>query len=118
MQPARNPKVDSAGSIGCLVVLAILIIAALVCVSGRRSDTSLESPGYAPADTNAGTSTSTTTDVQNNPCYRACATRMSAHPDEIAPQCRNVTPVSEYQKCIQDAAAAIADLCLKECGLK
>ena len=114
-QPARNPKVETAGSIGCFVVLAIFIIAALVCMSGRHSD-SLESPRYAPVGTSAGSGTST--DVQNNPCYRACATRMTAHPDEIAPQCRNVTPASEYQKCIQGAAASIADLCLKECGLK
>lgn len=113
-QPGHNPKIDSAGSIGCLIVLAIFIIAALLCISGRRSETSFESPDYAPVGTGAGTGT----DVQNNPCYRACATRMSAHPDELAPQCRNVTPRSEYQKCIQGAAASIADLCLKECGLK
>jgi hypothetical protein len=117
-QPALNPKIDSAGSTGCLIVLAIFIIVALLCMSGRRSETSFESPDSTPVGTGAGSGRSTATDVQNNPCYRACAMRMTAHPDELAPRCRNVTPVSEYQECIQGAAASIADLCLKECGLK
>jgi hypothetical protein len=87
---------------------------AIICMSGRSS----KPPDYTPVTTSGSSDGSTATDVRNNPCYRACATRMSAHPDEIAPQCRNVTPASEYKKCIQGAAASIGDLCLKECGLK
>ena len=52
------------------------------------------------------------------PCYRACAVRLTRHPDEIAPQCTSISPVSAYEKCVQGAAESIGDLCLKECGLK
>jgi hypothetical protein len=87
---------------------------AIICMSGLSNNP----PDYTPVGSDSGSGTSTSTDVRNNPCFRSCAERLSAHPDEIAPQCRNVTPASEYQKCIQGAAASIADLCLKECNLK
>jgi hypothetical protein len=112
--PPASPLNPAKSQIGCLVVLAILVILAIICMSGRSNNP----PDYAPVGTGGGSGTSTGTDVQNNPCYVSCATRLSRHPDEIAPQCRNVTPESEYRKCIQGAAASIGDLCLKECGLK
>ena len=73
-----DPKVGNAGSIGCLVIIAVLIIATLFCISGRRSETSFESFDSEPLGTAANSRRSTPTDVQNNPCFRACATRMSA----------------------------------------
>jgi hypothetical protein len=107
-------------NVGCIVVLVILVVLAFICMSGRSTNT--PTPDYTPVTSSGGSSSgsgsSTTTDVRNNPCYVACATRLSRNPDLVAPQCRNVTPRSEYEKCIQGAAASIADLCLKECGLK
>lgn len=58
------------------------------------------------------------TDLRNNPCYRACGARMSADPDNMAPQCSHVTPASAYKRCIDGAVESVADLCLKECGFK
>ncbi len=109
------PSNQTTTSMGCLVVVTILVILAFICMSGGRS--TRNEPPDAPLGTDRDRNRQTG-DVQNNPCYRACATRMSAHPDEIAPQCRHVTPASEYEKCIQGAAQSIADRCLKECGLK
>src|SRR5579885_3651554 len=92
-------------SIGCIVAAAILIVLAMICMSGGSND----SPDYTPITSSGGSRGATQTDVRNNPCYLSCAKHMSAHPDEIAPQCRNVTPMSEYQKCIQGAAASIGE---------
>jgi hypothetical protein len=103
-------------NVGCIVVLVIFVVLAFICMSGQSTNT--PNPDYTPVTSGGGSGSPTTTDVQNNPCYVACATRLSRNPDLVAPQCRRVTPASEYQKCIQGAAASIADLCLKECGLK
>jgi hypothetical protein len=92
-----------AGVIECLLVVVLFMILPVLCMSGGRS-----TQDYAPVGA----------DVQSNACFRACAARLSSHPDQLAPQCRNVTPESEYRKCISGAAQAIANLCLKECGLK
>jgi hypothetical protein len=116
--PTRSKLGNNIGVIGCLVFLAMFAVLAFICMSGRRSDNTIETPDYAPVGAGGGSRSSTPEDVRNNPCYVSCATRMSRHPDEIAPQCRNVTPASEYKKCVQGAAASIGELCLKECGLK
>ena len=114
-------SIDPKARLGCVILLiglVVFIVAAIILQSANRSRTGFDSTDYTPVGTGSGSGNSTTTDVSNNPCYRSCATRMSANPDALAPQCRDVTPMSEYQKCIRGAAASISALCLRECGLK
>jgi hypothetical protein len=80
-----------------LTVLAVVSIPTISGCSGSGSR-----PGHA-------------VDATSNPCVRACVERLTSHPDLLAPQCKDVTPLSAYQDCVKTAAGHVADICLDEC---
>ena len=84
----------------------------------KNGDSAFESTTKSNAPPNSESIRSAGTDIRNNPCFRACGSRMSADPDHLAPQCRHVSPASAYKRCIDGAVESVVDLCMKECGLK
>jgi len=87
---------------GCFVVVLLLLIASFLVCSRDMCD---------------GSAQMGRTSIKSTEARKACAAACirEKNPDEAAPECKGVTPMSEYKKCIAPAAKRIANECWRKC---
>jgi len=87
----------------CLVVVLLAVTAMTACKGSNRPSQS--APSRQTVD-----------------CARECGMSQilgeDFKPDEVAPQCKNVSPMAKYQACIKGVVSKMVDACLTKCRAK